>query len=461
MTRSSSTLSLAASRCSRVARTRARSTEASEHERHGDAGRGAAGRRHDSGGRIDCGTDCSRQLRGHLRGRRHPRAPASGAGRRRARHDPPSGFRVPGATTARRASATRTTAPVIRAPRSTRLSTTPASRISSLTGADGAIAVRHDRPSRPSASDPQTGIANVQFLVDGVAAGPADTSAPYGTSYDATSHPDDTDVTVTARATNADGESEHLGGAHQDRRHRAPAHHERARRADLRPGTTQTWTTAPRRDHGPAGGAVQRRTAGDAPSFGACSGSGSHSVTNKPDGEYVAASRRPTGPATSRSSRGRSRSTPCAPQTSITGGPADGSSSTATSARFTFSSGEAGSTLRVPRLPGGADPGRIRAVPGRHRRGLGLLARTYAFEVRATDPSGNVDASPATRTFTVTAPRTGGNRAETRAAGGTAAGSPSMAGPTVEAHSAAAASTPRSARSGSASESARASGRSP
>ena len=54
----------------------------------------------------------------------------------------------------------------------------------------------------------------------------------------------------------------------------------------------------------------------------------------------------------------------------------------------------------VPRLPRGAHAARVRIVLG----GVGahrdrLLAGAYSFEVRATDPYGNTDPSPAKRTF--------------------------------------------------------------
>ena len=93
-----------------------------------------------------------------------------------------------------------------------------------------------------SASDPQSGIANVQFLVDGVAAGTADTSAPYGVSYDTTSHPDDSDVTVTARATNTDGDQT-TSTVHIKIDNTAPQLTMSGPDGQtFGPGTTQTWT---------------------------------------------------------------------------------------------------------------------------------------------------------------------------------------------------------------------------
>ena len=89
-----------------------------------------------------------------------------------------------------------------------------------------------------------------------------------------------------------------------------------------------------------------------------------------------------------------------APQTSITSGPADPTN--ATSATFSFTAGEAGSSFEC-RLDGGA----WTACPSPRSYG-GLGEGPHTFDVRATDPVGNTDATPATRAWVVdvTAPET-------------------------------------------------------
>ncbi len=89
-----------------------------------------------------------------------------------------------------------------------------------------------------------------------------------------------------------------------------------------------------------------------------------------------------------------------AADTSITGGPTGAVSST--SATFTFSSPDSTATFQC-RLDGGAfaactSPGQL----------TGLTEGSHTFEVRAVDAAGNIDASPASRTWTVdtTAPDT-------------------------------------------------------
>jgi len=89
-----------------------------------------------------------------------------------------------------------------------------------------------------------------------------------------------------------------------------------------------------------------------------------------------------------------------APETTIVTGPS-GTTSTSTAA-FTFSSSETGSTFEC-RLDNGAWASCT--SPASY---AGLTDGSHTFDVRATDAIGNVDASPASRTWTVdtTAPQT-------------------------------------------------------
>ena len=87
-----------------------------------------------------------------------------------------------------------------------------------------------------------------------------------------------------------------------------------------------------------------------------------------------------------------------APDTTITGGPTGATSNASPS--FTFEASKAGSTFEC-RLDGpGAATGTYVACTS--PRAVGPLADgSYTFLVRATDTAGNVDPSPATRSFTV------------------------------------------------------------
>ena len=88
-----------------------------------------------------------------------------------------------------------------------------------------------------------------------------------------------------------------------------------------------------------------------------------------------------------------------APETILTGGPSG--TVEVTSVQFSFSAGEAGSTFEC-RLDGGSW-----APCESPRQVTGLSEGEHVFEVRATDAAGNVDLTPAARTFAVSVPQTG------------------------------------------------------
>jgi hypothetical protein len=84
-----------------------------------------------------------------------------------------------------------------------------------------------------------------------------------------------------------------------------------------------------------------------------------------------------------------------APDTSITSGPAEGATESDGSPSFGFSSTEPGSTFECK-----LDAGSYASCTSPN--GYSNLANgAHTFSVRATDPAGNTDASPASRTWTV------------------------------------------------------------
>ncbi|MFC7496357.1 MULTISPECIES: hypothetical protein [unclassified Nocardioides] len=86
-----------------------------------------------------------------------------------------------------------------------------------------------------------------------------------------------------------------------------------------------------------------------------------------------------------------------APETTLTGGPAQDSWSLTRTATFEVASTEAGgATCTLDSAPRSCAPGQLRLD--------GLSAGTHVLTVAATDAAGNADASPATRTWSV--PRT-------------------------------------------------------
>ena len=83
------------------------------------------------------------------------------------------------------------------------------------------------------------------------------------------------------------------------------------------------------------------------------------------------------------------------PETTFTSGPGEGATIPTAATSFGFSSSESGSTFEC-KLDGGA------FEPCSSPRALGGLADgPHSFAVQATDPNGNTDPTPASRTFTV------------------------------------------------------------
>jgi hypothetical protein len=253
-----------------------------------------------------------------------------------------------------------------------------------------------------TASDDQTGIAKVQFLVGATLAG-EDTDAPYSVAFD-THGVSDGAQTVTARAVNNDGDTADstvditadntapgltVGGPDGQ---------------TFGPHTTQTWTLAAN-DATTGPPAVQcSLTAPGAPAaFGPCSpGGGTESVSDKPGGAYLLRVRATDGAGNTREVARTFAIDATPADTTITGGPADGSSSTATSVSFTFSASESGSTFRCRVHPSALTPGPFEACSGAGTHtASGFAPGSYTFEVVATDAVGNSDPTPATRTFTV------------------------------------------------------------
>jgi hypothetical protein len=141
-----------------------------------------------------------------------------------------------------------------------------------------------------------------------------------------------------------------------------------------------------------------------------------------PDGTYTARAEQTDAAGNTGASVARTfRVDTTAPDTSIASGPAGSTSST--SASFTFSSSEPGSTFDC-RIDGGAWSS---CSSPKSYGGLALGAHT--FDVRATDTAGNLEATPASSSWTVVPPGGGasgggGSGGQGGAASGTS-GSPS------------------------------------
>ena len=89
-----------------------------------------------------------------------------------------------------------------------------------------------------------------------------------------------------------------------------------------------------------------------------------------------------------------------APATTITSGPANGTTINDSTPTFAFTSTETGSTFECR-----VDNGPWAGCTSAHTTAT-LAVGDHTFEVRATDPAGNTDQTPEGRTFTVAAPDT-------------------------------------------------------
>lgn len=260
-----------------------------------------------------------------------------------------------------------------------------------------------------SAGDGQTGVQRVEFRVGGVLVN-TDSSAPYAFDFNTASRPDGL-TSVVARAFNNDGDLADSTAVGITIDNTLP---------DLSlsgpdgqtfgPGSTQTWMiSASDTTSGLASVQCSVVATGSPAAFGPCSGgTTAHSVTNKPEGSYTFTTRATDSAGNQREASRTFSVDATAPETSIDSGPADGSSSSATSYTFAFSASEAGSGFECRVYPAALTPPAFGPCSGGgSHTASGFAPGTYTFEVLATDAFGNSDATPAKRTFTVTSPDSG------------------------------------------------------
>lgn len=260
-----------------------------------------------------------------------------------------------------------------------------------------------------TASD-NAGVSKVEFYNGATKLG-EDGSAPYELAWNTTTVGDGA-KSVTARAYDATGNVAVSSASSFTVDNTAPAVNVTTgpNNETYGPGSTQTWTFSATDVTSAVSGQCSVVATGAAASFGACSGgTTSHTVSNRPDGAYTFSVRATDAAGNVSTTVTRAfaiDATP--PETAISSGPADGSSSTATSATFGFTASQAGSTFECRVYPAALTPPAFGACSSAtSHTATGFAPGVYSFEVRARDPFGNLDASPAKRTFTVAAPGTG------------------------------------------------------
>ena len=249
--------------------------------------------------------------------------------------------------------------------------------VSGLTPASG---IQQGTFSIGATASDNSGVARVEFRVRGALIA-TDTSAPYSVSFNSTGVANGT-ATLRATAFDVVGRSSFTESTITIDNN-APALSITSGPDDqtFGPGTTQTWTFNAS-DTTLASVQCSVVPVGSEPSFGLCSGgNGSHTVSNRPDGSYVFAVRARDGLNRETIAQRGFSIDATGPDVSITKGPRP--KTTKKRATFSFEASEPNSTFECS-LDGGAftecfPPRKFSVKRGRHR-----------FQVRATDPLGNV-----------------------------------------------------------------------
>ena len=255
------------------------------------------------------------------------------------------------------------------------------------------------------------GVTKVEFYNGATKLG-EDGSAPYELSWNTTTVADGA-KSITAKAYDAAGNVTTSAASGLTVDNTAPALNITGGPSGqtFGPGTTQTWTFTATDATSTVTALCRVRSTSSTPAFSPCSGAtASHAISNLPDGSYTFEAFARDGGRLEPAVQSRTfaiDATP--PETTVTSGPADGSSSTDTTGRVRILGRPGRSTFQCRVYPAALTPpafGSCSAAAG--HTATGFAPGTYSFEVRATDPYGNTDPSPAKRTFSVTAPGDGG-----------------------------------------------------
>ena len=252
-----------------------------------------------------------------------------------------------------------------------------------------------------NASDPQTGITRVDFLVGGISVN-SDISAPYEYTYNTTSRADGP-TQVTARAVNSDGMQSTSASTSITIDNTPPSLSINSGPEDqtFTGGSTQIWTFSTS-DQTSGIQSVQCsvvRTELSA-SYGNCSGGSSHSVSGLQEGSYTFYVKARDN-AGNESVRTRTFSIDAtSPDTNIQNKPDNPTNSA--SADFTYTSTETNSTFQC-RLDGPSNAHGFSSCGQAGKSYSNLADGTYTFLVKARDQVGNEDQTPASYEWTVDA----------------------------------------------------------
>jgi len=225
-----------------------------------------------------------------------------------------------------------------------------------------------------------------------------DTTAPYGGTFDTGSVPDGP-APIRATAYDSGGQTAYSVVETFIDNTRPSLTVSGPDRQRFIPGTTQTWAlSAADAGSGLASVRCSVQPINTPPTFGDCTSATAFVLSGQPEGTWTF-SVRATDAAGNFAQQGRDfKIDGTAPETSIASGPADGAVTADTTLTWELAASE--SATFECRLAGGPfEP----CSGGASHVTAGLAPGTYTFEARATDLTGNVDATPVRRTVTVAA----------------------------------------------------------
>jgi uncharacterized repeat protein (TIGR02543 family) len=254
-----------------------------------------------------------------------------------------------------------------------------------------------------TASD-NVAVDRVEFSVRGVVTF-VDSTAPYGGNFNTTSVADGA-ATITATAIDTSGLAKSASVSTTIDNTKPALAVTGPDKQAFTLGTTQSWAIAA---SDPTSGIAQVRCSlvafGTPPSFGLCStGVTAHSVTGKPEGAYTFSVRALDAAGNVSDVTRTFKIDATAPDTMIASGLDDGAATRDAALTWALSSDES-ATFECRVYPAALTPGAFAPCSdGASHTASGFAPGVYAFEARATDAVGNVDASPVKRTFTILAP---------------------------------------------------------
>jgi hypothetical protein len=259
-------------------------------------------------------------------------------------------------------------------------------------------------PLRATAED-NVRVTRVEFNVGGRKIAATADALGFGASVDTTTLSDGT-KTVTATAFDAAGNSTTTAPASVTIDNTKPALTVTGPDNQSFPGgSTQRWTLSTSDAHGPPAltcSIVPRGTAAD---FGDCTSSTSQEISGLPDGAYVLTVHAVDTLSNTAEVKRTFVVDSIAPDTSIESGIADGGVTTDPSLTWTLAASEPGVAFACRVFPAALTPGDFAPCSGGDVHvASGFAPGVYTFEARTTDAAGNVDPTPAKRTFTVDPP---------------------------------------------------------